>query len=184
MGGSRTALTVEQSCVCDAGWTGHSCADRLCPHGDDPLTKVNKDATLKTSISQADEVQTIRITSDNHLEYSVDSFTITYTDLFGQAYTTYPLYQEELTAGQVERALENLPDGALSNVTVSSSGVHDSFFNEFAITFIDQPGDQNMLQVNTQGCKIAGCIPQYYGFVKANGGGAVTYTETVKGTKE
>lgn len=188
--GSRVALTVQQSCSCDAGWSGYACADRVCPHGDDPLTKVNLDSVLKTSIAQADEVQTIRVKSDNMDEFSMDTFTLTYTDLFGAKYTTYPLSQDQLTAGQVERALENLPDGALSNVTVTLTSAHvganaaASYYNEFAVTFINQPGDLNMLSVNTKGCKVAGCIPQYFGFAQANGGAIVTKTETVKGTKE
>ena len=181
--GSRTAVTVQQSCACDAGWTGHACADRLCPRGDDPLTKTNKDEILKTSISQTDEKQTVLLVSDHAQAFSVDTFTLTYIDSFGAEYTTYPLNQFALSGGKIERALENLPDGVLPNVTVTNTNTPSTFRNSFVITYVANTGDLNMIRVNKAGCKVAGCIPQYFGF-SGTTGGTVTYTETAKGTKE
>ena len=30
-------------CVCDHGWTGHACSQKLCEKGDDPRTNVGTD---------------------------------------------------------------------------------------------------------------------------------------------
>jgi hypothetical protein len=35
---NRWDADMSQSCVCDAGWFGHDCSERVCPRGDDPLT--------------------------------------------------------------------------------------------------------------------------------------------------
>jgi len=152
----------------------------LCPFGDDPLTKSNYDGVLGAAVVQQDEVQRIRIASQNIQTFTVDTFTLTYTTVHGEEYTTYPIYQLSATAGQVERALENLPDGVLANVTVSAS--RGNYYNEFEVTFVANPGDQVPVRVNTEGCNIAGCIPQYYGFSGA--GATITYTEVTKGSKE
>lgn len=183
----RVAVVEQQSCECDAGWTGVSCAVRLCAHGDDPLTKANYDPVLKTSISQADEVQQIKISSDGLQAFSVDTFTLTYTDPITSAkYTTYPLYQFALTAGKLERALENLPDGILSNVTVTNTASKatgsGNQYNEFQVTFVSNPGDLKPIEVNSAGCNTAGCTPAYYGCSGA--GCTVTTSELTKGTKE
>jgi len=187
--GSRVPVTEQQSCKCDNGWTGINCGQRTCPHGDDPLTKTNYDANLKKAITQTDEVQTIRISSAHVQAFSVDTFTLTYTlPDSEEAFTTYPLNQFGLTSGKIERALENLPNGVLLNVTVGAVTTVTSapnFHNTFAVTFVANTGDQKMLTVNSKGCKVAGCIPQYFGCSGTNGAGCtVTYTETKKGTKE
>jgi len=186
--GSRVALTEQQSCKCDAGWTGIGCDIRTCPRGDDPLTKANYDVNRKSSISQTDEVQTIKITSAHMQAFSVDTFTLTYEDPdTDEKYTTYPLNQFGLSAGRIERALINLPNGVLTNVTVGavSNSVSGTFHNEFAVTFVANPGDQKFITVNSKGCKIAGCAPQFFGCSGTNGAGCtVTYVETKKGTKE
>lgn len=179
--GSRTALTVEQSCKCDPGWTGVSCAERFCPYGDDPLTKSDYDGSLNAAIAQEDEIQKVVVTSANIQAFTIDTFTMTYKTVHGHEYTTYPLYQLGLTEGKIERALEHLPDGVLQNVTVSLTQTKSSFENDFSITFNSNPGDQHPVVVNTDGCKIAGCMPLYFGF---SGSHTVVYTETRKGTKE
>merc|ERR1712072_1621389 len=115
---------------------------------------------LKTSISQADEVQKIRVASEHIQAFSVDTFTLSYTEPITKAkYTTYPLYQMGLTAGKIERALQNMPDGVLSNVTVTNTQVKtgSDYYNEFQVTFVSNPGDQEFIHVNHKGCTTAGC---------------------------
>lgn len=90
-------------------WTGNDCSLRKCPYGDDPLTVVSYDpesegtgGTAATSgdasnvlytgyspYRQAPERQTLEIDSDHHM--NTGTFTLTFTDEYGDKWTTRPI---------------------------------------------------------------------------------------------
>jgi len=86
-----------RACVCDPYWHGNDCSLRMCPKGDDPLTKSVKNK-IGANAEQRNEIQTVTITAansffDNKGEYVGlgGTFTLTYTDAYGQEWTTRPI---------------------------------------------------------------------------------------------
>merc|ERR1719197_1405712 len=106
------------ACKCDAMWTGNDCSLRKCPYGDDPLTVVSYDMeqegtgataagqthgtsndgsdSSKSSLyvgyspyRQRAERQTLYIDSATHT--NTGTFTLTFTDEYGDEWTTRPI---------------------------------------------------------------------------------------------
>merc|ERR1711871_1086048 len=103
------------ACKCDAMWTGNDCSLRKCPYGDDPLTVVSYDmeqegtGATKAGQTHGDdsdssksylyvgyspycqraERQTLYIDSATHT--NTGTFTLTFTDEYGDEWTTRPI---------------------------------------------------------------------------------------------
>jgi len=88
-----------RTCTCDPGWTGHDCASRVCPKGDDPLTVTGTltDTTTTTTTystyTQENEKQTITITNQASQATGsgqgvavVGALGLTFTDQYGYAW--------------------------------------------------------------------------------------------------
>eukprot|EP00924_Labyrinthula_sp_SR-Ha-C_P009490 maker-scaffold_2-augustus-gene-25.2-mRNA-1 protein AED:0.16 eAED:0.16 QI:216/0/0.33/1/0/0.33/3/0/624 len=167
-----------QVCDCDPGWTGTDCASRKCKLGDDPLTLHTPDG----SAFQVDEVQTISFTTGSGA--ITGEFTLSYTDWRGETWETHPIDVATATSISIEEALEALPNGAIPQISVSSTGTAASPPLNFLVTFTAEgnSGDQPLLVVNKAGCTVNGCQPVYTGLSGTTPNGAVT--ETTKGTEE
>ena len=81
-------------CVCDWGWTGHTCGLRVCPLGDDPMT-----------VSQVDEQQTVTCVGTS------GTYWLTF-----RTFTTDAI-AHDASAATVKAALEALP--SLGTVSVA-----------------------------------------------------------------
>lgn len=138
-------------CVCDRGYSGYDCGDRICPTGDDILT---------TCLDGASDVQTIEIVSSGPFSGHAENskwFILSYTDGLNGQYSTSPIpIMEDVlgTAAMTQRALESLPNFALPSVQVSGTSSSDSSTEtqELAITFSDvkNSGMQNMIVCDTR----------------------------------
>merc|ERR1711871_1280818 len=97
--------THNQACKCDPLWTGNDCSLRKCPLGDDPLTITSSDdqsegkyygvgstAATASTYDQQVERQTLTITSDSQIP--IGHFSLTFTDYYGDTFTTKPIPTE------------------------------------------------------------------------------------------
>jgi len=169
-----------QVCVCDPGYYGNDCGFRMCKPGDDPLTLQTVDAYTY----QEDEVQTITFT-DSGSGAITGTFSLTYQDWRGESWVTHPIDIATATTISVEEALVAIPNHAIPDVTVTSSGAATSGDLSFTITFTSghTPGDQAPLVVNYDACVTAGCQPVLTGLTATNTL-TVTVAEATKGTEE
>jgi len=96
-------LHSNRMCQCDPRWTGADCSLRKCPRGDDPLTsykylgdtqpRVESVTTGDDSTyTQDTESQTLTIDSDHGVV--IGHFTLTFTDYYGDEFTTKPIPTE------------------------------------------------------------------------------------------
>jgi hypothetical protein len=120
-----------RACVCDPYWHGNDCSLRMCPKGDDPLTKSVKNK-IGANAEQRNEIQTVTITAansffDNKGEYVGlgGTFTLTYTDAYGQEWTTRPIRVKTQLSGDtltVDAASDKVKD---SNSRLALFDKHD-----------------------------------------------------------
>lgn len=71
-----------RACSCDAGYSGIACSERVCPYGDDPLTKANTNPEK----DQADEIQHFDLYSDTSPFQG--TIRLKYTDYYGKVWET------------------------------------------------------------------------------------------------
>jgi len=120
-----------QACVCDPGYSGVDCRERLCPKGADPLTD-----------NKVNEIQTMDVSSATPLDGG--TYKLKYTDVFGEVWTTQAInfMTDNTKDGEVEAALLAIPNSVIEGVTVT---VADSSVNGqgrfFTITFTHNAGD-------------------------------------------
>jgi hypothetical protein len=83
--------TKARVCKCDPRYHGHDCSVRMCPKGDDPLTKEVDITQEMTTSLQLDEVQNVTVQSVNGIPINGGEVTFTYTDLYNGVWTTRPI---------------------------------------------------------------------------------------------
>ena len=130
-------------CVCDRGYQGVDCSERICPRGDDILTTCLADSVH--------DVQVIDLAFDDVLanfDEKSKFFVLEYTDGFNGVYHTRPIPVMDdatATASLTQIALEALPNDALPTVQVS--GATSGNTQSLSVTFSDHgsPGMQQDL---------------------------------------
>lgn len=168
-------------CVCDTGYAGYDCQERLCATGDDPMTT-----------GQADEVQLLRCDFDN-TDAAGGSFILTFreesTAVIDPSDTLATLEQkvEALsTIGDVEVSF-NSASGSWS--TVCNEGASLVSENIVAITFKTQHGDvPHLTPRDADGADLAGAkatkiTMAYDGAVMSRSGDSTTIASQ-SGSKE
>jgi hypothetical protein len=151
----------------------------MCLKGDDPLTTVFSKGT-----AQKAQKQNIGFTTAS--TSAGDAFTITFTDLYGAAWTTRPIAAigSDWTglAGAVKAALEALPNQVVKAVSVVDDSSGDNA--KWEVTFDANSGVQNLLIVNTDGCDVDGCQPRIAGLTHTSDGKPSSSSEAYTGTTE
>lgn len=124
-----------QACVCDPGYSGVDCRERLCPKGADPLVD-----------NVSNEIQTIDVSA----AASSGTYKLKYTDVFGEVWTTQAIEfaTDNTKDSQLQAALLAIPNSVIEGVTVT---VADSLVSAgngrlFTITFTHNAGNLNLLE--------------------------------------
>ena len=68
-------------CKCDPLYTGHDCGARVCPRGDDPLTRDVDVTQLTTTSLQLDEVQNVTVQAQGLYGINGGEVAFTFTDV-------------------------------------------------------------------------------------------------------
>jgi len=104
---------MQRTCLCDPGYAGTACQERVCPYGDDPLTT-----------GQYNEVQWVDFSATDTFAGNV---AFSYTDYYGETWTTdYFALTPVIESGHdqqnadAEAVLESLPNDVLTDVTVTT----------------------------------------------------------------
>jgi len=136
-----------RACVCDPYWHGNDCSLRMCPKGDDPLTKSVKNK-IGANAEQRNEIQTVTITAansffDNKGEYVGlgGTFTLTYTDAYGQEWTTRPIRVKTQLSGNTLSV-----DSTNNKITDTNSRL--ALFDKHDVVGFDSPVDGGLLNRN------------------------------------
>lgn len=144
-----------QACVCDPGYSGVDCRERLCPKGADPLTD-----------GMDYEVQTLDVSGSG----SGGVYKLKYTDAFGEVWTTKDInFMVDSSAdGEVAAALLAIPNSVIEGVTVTAidSVVSAGNGRLFTIAFTHNAGD--LIQISQTDSTVAS--------------GAFTFATTTPGT--
>jgi hypothetical protein len=174
-----------RTCVCDAGWNGLSCADRMCPYGNDVLAE-----RANTGVGAVKQKQTIVLLAgggDGMGNYTSTAgagnaddkifvgktFALQFTSKLNETYATKPIKIEGVAGGdytslntKVQNALLELPHNIINGVTVTSGQVTTQtnpshtgteIVVEFTGTSVE--GNQNLLEVIADPCSSKGCMP-------------------------
>ena len=135
---------MARSCKCDPGYAGISCAERQCPFSNDVLTKTNElvETQYVEIYSKCETIEAHRASADSTngclLDLALDAtsgmlagtFTLKFTDHYGQEYTTDPIDMDmgptattsSTVASKTRDALRALPNDVTSDtVTVTAS---------------------------------------------------------------
>ena len=168
-------------CVCDAGWMGLSCEERMCPYGNDVMDVIpgfDEHATLGldgvtpglvgygNEVAQTQTVTLYDADLDN-LNFAGQTFAMKFTSKLNETFVTQPIMwdtDDTVLAEYIEIALEKLPNRVIDDVGVtvdSSSGIAGvvidvSFLGHFV------QGKQHKLEVLTKQCE-EGCTPRITG---------------------
>lgn len=132
-----------RACVCDPGYSGIDCSERLCPRGDDPLNP-NQQNQIDHVISFAvkDSASPTASTDD-------DTFQIQFEDSFGEEWLTQAIKFKDYTADTsddgVAAALLGIPNNVIPSVTVTTAAgaAGASSSKKYIITFTGNPGSQD-----------------------------------------
>ncbi|KAJ8610489.1 hypothetical protein CTAYLR_007768 [Chrysophaeum taylorii] len=140
---------LTMGCVCEPGYTGPSCADKMCKYGVDPLYDDDEYMSIR--------VPTARVIFENKNRYMpsgengklAGTYAIKFYDVFGEDYHTTPILVNS-TCEDITTALEELPNAVVPKDSVMCNMQNEQNKDEIAydLTFQENPGDLTPIEID------------------------------------
>lgn len=163
-----------RACVCDGGWTGVSCTDRMCPVGNDIMDVI---PTFDESsgvgmtghgneVAQVQEIILFDASLDNS-NFASKSFALQFTSKLNETFVTQPIMWHLTDATletYIESALKKLPNKVIDDVDATVDSSTNSAGVIITVTFKGQTvhGRQHKLEILADKCDV-GCTPRITG---------------------
>jgi len=163
-----------RACVCDSGWTGPSCEERMCPKGNDIMDVIptfdefSQSGTTGFGNEMA-QAQTITLfdADDNLANFASQTFAIQFTSRMNETYSTQPIMWSTVDAtlaSYIKSALKALPMKVIDDLDVSVNqavGTNGAII-EVTFTGNNVQGHQYPLELLVKPCG-DGCSPKITG---------------------
>lgn len=163
-----------RACVCDGGWTGLSCENRMCPMGNDIMDVIpgydeNHPGPMSGYVAaygnEVAQVQTIYLFDKDlsNVNFASKSFAVQFTSKLNETFITQPIMwasPDSTLASYIESALEKLPNKVVDDVTVTVDSSVDANGVVIDVTFVGAAvqGKQHKLEILQDKCS-EGCTP-------------------------
>lgn len=177
-----------RACVCDAGWTGLGCQQRMCPYGNDIMDVIpgfdeNSMLGMPGFGNEMPQVQTVTLYDDiDNNNFIGKSFAIQFTSKLNETFVTQPIKwsnNDNILAGYIESALKKLPNKVIDDVVVTVDSTTDIVIN-VSFTGAAVQGRQHKLEILQDKCDSdEGCTPRITGLTNIR-----TFSEVTLSTVE
>lgn len=179
-----------RACVCDAGWMGLNCNERMCPYGNDVMDVIpGFDETSYSGMvgygNEVAQVQTVTLYDADldNTNFNTKSFAIQFTSKLNETYVTQPIMwdtTDNVLAGYIESALKKLPNMVIDDVDVSVDSTINANGVVVDVTFTGAAvqGKQHKLEILQDTCE-QGCSPRISGLTNIR-----TFSATTLSTVE
>ena len=163
-----------RACVCDPGWQGLGCGERMCPYGNDVMDVIpgfdeNSLLGMPGYGNEVAQVQTVTLYDAdlNNANFDGKTFAMQFTSKLNETFATQPIMwdtDDAILAGYIEVALEKLPNKVIDDVDVSvdSSVDADGVIIDVTFTGMSVQGKQHKLEILQDKCE-EGCTPRITG---------------------
>lgn len=163
-----------RACVCDAGWMGLRCQERMCPYGNDVMDVIpGFDETSLSGMpgygNEVAQVQTVTLYDADldNTNFDTKTFAIQFTSKLNETYVTKPIMwdtTDSVLAGYIESALKKLPNFVIDDVDVSVDSSINANGVVIDVTFTGSAvqGKQHKLEILQDTCE-DGCTPRISG---------------------
>ena len=179
-----------RACVCDAGWTGLSCGERMCPYGNDVMDVIpgydeHSLAGMAGHGNEVAQVQTVTL-YDADLDngnFAGKSFAMRFTSKLNETYVTQPIMWDTtdgVLEGYIQSALKKLPNTVIDDVDVTVDSTINANGVVIDVTFTGAAvqGKQHKLEILQDTCG-EGCSPRVTGLTNIR-----TFSATTLSTVE
>ena len=179
-----------RACVCDPGYQGLGCQDRMCLYGNDVMDVIpgfdeHSLLGMPDYGNEMAQVQTVTLYDAdlNNANFDSKTFAVQFTSKLNETYVTSPIMwdtTDSVLAGYIEGALKKLPNRVIDDVDVSvdSSVGANGVIIDVSFTGSSVQGKQHKLEILQDTCE-EGCTPRITGLTNIR-----TFSDTTLSTVE
>jgi len=179
-----------RACVCDAGYQGLDCSQRMCPYGNDVMDVIpgfdeNSLLGMPGYGNEVAQVQTVTLYDAdlNNANFDGKTFAMQFTSKLNETFVTGPIMwdtNDSVLASYIEGSLKKLPNKIIDDVdvTVDSNVDANGVIIDVTFTGSSVQGKQHKLEIILDKCE-EGCTPRITGLTNIR-----TFSDTTLSTVE